>query len=44
LPYLVVYRMKNEAIEIARIFHAAQDWPQIESEPEEIRKEGLSLA
>jgi len=27
LPYLVVYRVKPEAVEISRIFHGAQDWP-----------------
>lgn len=27
LPYIAVYRMRNNVIEIARIFHGAQDWP-----------------
>lgn len=27
LPYIVVYRVKPYAVEISRIFHAAQDWP-----------------
>ena len=27
LPYVVVYQVKPEAIEISRIFHGAQDWP-----------------
>ena len=27
LPYIAVYRIKDEVIEIARIYHAAQDWP-----------------
>jgi toxin ParE1/3/4 len=27
LPYLVVYRVKEAAVEVVRIFHAAQDWP-----------------
>jgi plasmid stabilization system protein ParE len=27
LPYIAVYRVRKEAIEIARIFHGAQDWP-----------------
>lgn len=27
LPYLVVYRVKERAVEVVRIFHAAQDWP-----------------
>lgn len=27
LPYMVVYQVKADAIEISRIFHGAQDWP-----------------
>jgi toxin ParE1/3/4 len=27
LPYIVVYQVKENAIEISRIFHGAQDWP-----------------
>ena len=27
LPYIVVYRVKQDAIEISRIFHGAQNWP-----------------
>jgi toxin ParE1/3/4 len=27
LPYVVVYRMKEQAIEVLRIFHGAQDRP-----------------
>ena len=27
LPYIVVYLVTEEAIEITRIFHGAQDWP-----------------
>jgi toxin ParE1/3/4 len=27
LPYIVVYQVKPNAIEISRIFHGAQDWP-----------------
>ncbi|MGP8225269.1 MAG: type II toxin-antitoxin system RelE/ParE family toxin [Terracidiphilus sp.] len=27
LPYIVVYQVKPDAIEISRIFHGAQDWP-----------------
>jgi len=27
LPYVVVYQVKPEAIEISRIFHGAQNWP-----------------
>ena len=26
-PYIVVYRVKENTVEISRIFHAAQDWP-----------------
>jgi toxin ParE1/3/4 len=26
LPYIVVYRVTEDAVEISRIFHAAQDW------------------
>jgi toxin ParE1/3/4 len=27
LPYIVVYRVKPSAVEIVRIYHAAQNWP-----------------
>jgi toxin ParE1/3/4 len=27
LPYIAVYQVKPDAIEISRIFHGAQDWP-----------------
>ncbi|HXE08460.1 MAG TPA: type II toxin-antitoxin system RelE/ParE family toxin [Acidobacteriaceae bacterium] len=27
LPYIVVYQVKPDAIEISRVFHGAQDWP-----------------
>jgi toxin ParE1/3/4 len=27
LPYIVVYQVQPNAIEISRIFHGAQDWP-----------------
>lgn len=27
LPYIAVYRITPNAIEISRIFHGAQDWP-----------------
>ena len=27
LPYIVVYLVKPDAVEISRIFHGAQDWP-----------------
>lgn len=27
LPYIVVYRIKDQTVEIDRIYHGAQDWP-----------------
>jgi len=27
LSYIAVYRLTNDRVEIARIYHAAQDWP-----------------
>jgi toxin ParE1/3/4 len=27
LPFIVVYRVKPEAVEIVRIYHGAQNWP-----------------
>jgi toxin ParE1/3/4 len=27
LPYIVVYQVTQEMVEISRIFHGAQDWP-----------------
>ena len=27
LPYLAVYRLKSDVIEIARVLHGAQQWP-----------------
>ena len=27
LPYIVVYRILDEVVEIVRIYHGAQDWP-----------------
>ena len=27
LPYIVVYRVTADAVEISHIFHGAQDWP-----------------
>ena len=27
LPYIVVYQVKPDTIEISRVFHGAQDWP-----------------
>lgn len=26
-PYIIVYRVKAEAVEILRIYHSAQNWP-----------------
>lgn len=27
LPYIVVYKVTEHAVEISRVFHGAQDWP-----------------
>lgn len=27
LPYIVVYRIHNQVVEVVRIYHGAQDWP-----------------
>jgi len=27
LPYIVVYRIKDQIVEVVRIYHGAQDWP-----------------
>lgn len=27
LPYIVVYRIRDQVVEIVRIYHGAQDWP-----------------
>lgn len=27
LPYIAIYRLKDEVVEILRIYHGAQDWP-----------------
>ena len=27
LPYIVVYQVKPDVVEISRIFHGTQDWP-----------------
>jgi toxin ParE1/3/4 len=27
LPFIAVYRVKNEAVEIARVLHGSQRWP-----------------
>jgi plasmid stabilization system protein ParE len=26
-PYIAVYRVTGDAVEISRIYHGAQDWP-----------------
>ncbi|HWD60104.1 MAG TPA: type II toxin-antitoxin system RelE/ParE family toxin [Stellaceae bacterium] len=26
-PYIIVYRVSTEAVEVLRIYHGAQDWP-----------------
>jgi toxin ParE1/3/4 len=28
LPFLVVYRVTNDAVEVLRVFHTATDWPE----------------
>src|SRR5439155_26990542 len=32
LPYIVVYRIEDQVVDVLRIFHGAQDWP-LESPP-----------
>ena len=27
LPFIVVYQITDEAVEISRVYHGAQDWP-----------------
>jgi len=27
LPYIVVYRIQDQIVEVMRIYHGAQDWP-----------------
>ena len=27
LPYIAVYRIQDQDLEVLRIYHAAQDWP-----------------
>ena len=27
LPYIVVYRIQDQIVEIMRVYHGAQDWP-----------------
>lgn len=29
LPYLIVYRVREETVEILRVFHAARNWPPL---------------
>ena len=29
LPYIVVYRIADDAVEILRVFHTAMDWPPL---------------
>jgi plasmid stabilization system protein ParE len=29
LPYIVVYRLNAESVEILRVFHSATDWPGV---------------
>ena len=29
LPYILPYRVRNDAIEILRVFHTARKWPEI---------------
>ena len=29
LPYIVVYRVGRDAVEILRVFHAARNWPPL---------------
>jgi toxin ParE1/3/4 len=29
LPYVVVYRLANETIEILRVIHTSTDWPEL---------------
>ncbi len=29
LPFVVVYRLSDEAVEILRVFHTSQDWPEL---------------
>jgi toxin ParE1/3/4 len=28
LPYLAIYRLRGDAVEILRVLHGAQNWPQ----------------
>ena len=29
LPYIVVYRISGDTVEILRVFHAAMNWPPL---------------
>jgi len=29
LPYILPYRVRNDAVEILRVFHTARKWPEI---------------
>ena len=31
LPYLVIYRVHADQVEILRVFHTARDWPELMS-------------
>lgn len=33
LPYIVVYRARKQAVEIARVLHGAQSWPPAKQPP-----------
>jgi toxin ParE1/3/4 len=28
LPFIVVYRVSDQTVEILRVFHTSQDWPE----------------
>ncbi len=31
LPYLVIYRLREDRVEILRVFHMARNWPELMS-------------
>ena len=31
LPYVVIYRVNGDQVEILRVFHTARDWPELMS-------------
>jgi|ERR1041385_1579593 toxin ParE1/3/4 len=36
LPFIAVYRIKGETVEIVRVIHGAQEWPpKVQASPEE---------